>query len=348
MLILLVMPIVLMILFGYAITTEVKNSRVAVLDLSKDDVTRQIREKFEANRYFTITTDIEDISIAEKLFRENRIDMVVAFSENFAEEMKHSGNASVQIIADGTEPNQASVRTGYAEQVLSAYLQEYTESHGISRPFKIEPVTRMLYNPQSKSEYNFVPGVIGLILMLICAMMTSISIVKEKEMGTMEVLLASPLSPITIVLAKLVPYFVISCVNFATILILSTALLNIPIAGSTAGFVCITLLYILVALFLGLLISTAVNSQLAAMLLSLLLIVPSIYLSGITFPIESMPVALQRASAFVPTRWYVSVARKLMIQGVELRYVLKETLVLAVMAVVLLGISWRLFKTRLE
>ena len=213
--------------------------------------------------------------------------------------------------------------------------------------FQIVPITRMLYNPQSKSEYNFVPGVIGLILMLICAMMTSISIVREKEMGTMEVLLASPLPPIVIVLAKLVPYFVISCLNLTTILLLSTFLLHIPIAGSLIGLVAITLLYILVALLLGLFISTLANSQLAAMLLSLLLIVPTVYLSGLAFPIESMPEVLQRISNIGPARWYIAVVRKLMIQGVEMRYVLHETAVLALMAVVLLLVSWKLFKTRL-
>lgn len=204
-----------------------------------------------------------------------------------------------------------------------------------------------LYNPQSKSEYNFVPGVIGLILLLICAMMTSIAIVKEKETGTMEILLASPLPPIVIVLAKLVPYFVISCLNLATILILSTTLLHIPIAGSLVGFVAITMLYILVSLLLGLFISTCVNSQLAAMLLSLLLIVPTVYLSGITFPIESMPVVLQKVSTIVPARWYVDIARRLMIQGVSVRYVMQDTLILAIMAITLLAVSWKMFKTRL-
>lgn len=349
MLILLVMPVILIVLFGYAITTEVKNSRVAVLDLSKDEITSQIVEHIEANRYFTITHYLDDEKSIDTLFLKGKIDMAVLFSKNFAKEMKGSENAHIQILTDGTEPNQASVRTGYAQQVLTSYLQEYSQKNGIIQPFyRIEPVTRMLYNPQSKSEYNFVPGVIGLILMLICAMMTSIAIVREKEMGTMEVLLASPLPPICIVLAKLIPYFVISCVNLTTILLLSNWMLHIPIAGSLIGFVGVSLLYILVSLLLGLFISTVVNSQLAAMLLSLLLIVPTVYLSGITFPIESMPTVLQNASAIVPTRWYVEAARKLMIQGVEMRYVLKETLILTLMAFILLSISWKLFKTRLE
>lgn len=358
MLILLVMPIVMIVLFGFAITTEVKNSRVAILDHSKDEVTMRITEHIRSNRYFSIVANVRSENDIQQMFLENRADIAVVFSHNFADNMLHTSKASVQLLVDGSEPNQASVRTGYMQQILAAYLQDYIQaerSHAqaaqgaaIMMPqMQIMPVTRMLYNPQSRSEYNFVPGVIGLILLLICAMMTSIAIVKEKETGTMEILLASPLPPIVIVVAKLVPYFVISCMNLATILLLSVLLLDIPIAGSVVGFIAISLLYILVSLLLGLFISNCVNSQLAAMLLSLLLIVPTIYLSGLAFPIESMPEALQRASGIVPARWYVEVARKLMIQGVEMKYVMHETMVLVLMAVVLLGVSWKMFKTRL-
>lgn len=347
MLILVVMPVVMIILFGYAITTEVKNSRVAVLDYSKDEAKAQIVEHIAHNRYFTIVSSLESEAEIERVFLQNKADMVIAFSRGFASEMRKSGQAKVQILTDGSEPNQASVRTGYMQQVLAAWQQEQAQRNGMKPSFQIRPVTRFLYNPQSKSEYNFVPGMIGLILLLICAMMTSIAIVKEKETGTMEILLASPLPPIVIVLAKLVPYFAVSCLNLATILTLSVVLLHIPIAGSLTGFVAITMLYVLVSLLLGLFISTCVGSQLAAMLLSLLLIVPTVYLSGIAFPIESMPEALQRASVMVPARWYVDIARRLMIQGVPVRYVLHETMILAVMAAVLLAVSWKMFKTRL-
>ncbi len=348
MLILIVLPVVLIILFGFAITTEVKDSRVALVIPSKDHVTRQIRERIAANTYFTITHDLTDPAAAELLFHKNEIDLALVFSENFAEEMQRSGKATVQILADGTEPNQASVRTGYAQQVLMDCKRDLTSRQTLRPQYLIVPETRLLYNPQSKSEYNFVPGVIGLILLLICVMMTSISIVREKEMGTMEVLLASPLPPIFIVLAKLVPYFAISCFNLATLLLLSAVLLHIPMAGSLIGFIGISMLYILTALALGLLISTAVNTQLAAMLLSLLLIVPTIYLSGLTFPLESMPPALQKASVVVPARWYINAARKLMIQGVEMKYVAKDALILGGMALSFIGISWKLFKTKLE
>lgn len=303
MLILLVMPIIMMILFGFAITTEVKNSRVVILDHSKDEVTTRIVEHIRNNKYFSIEADAHQEKEVRQMFLENKADMAVIFCHNFADEMSRSGKATIQLLTDGSEPNQASVRTGYMQQLLAGFLQDYVHeqiSHGQTSQtaqgmtsFQIIPVTKMLYNPQSRSEYNFVPGMIGLILLLICAMMTSISIVKEKEVGTMEILLASPLPPFVIVVAKLVPYFTISCMNLATILMLSVWLLDIPIAGSLVGFVAVTLLYILVSLLLGLFISNCVSSQMAAMLLSLLLIVPTVYLSGLAFPVESMPEALQ-------------------------------------------------------
>lgn len=347
MLILLVMPVVMIILFGFAVTNEVKNSRAAVLDYSKDDATRIICQHIDQSKYFDIVESATDISTIHQLFQQNKIDIAIVFSPDFESEMIHSQSAQVQLLADGTEPNQASVRTGYAQSIIAGCMTDLSERLGAKRPVQIVPVVKMLYNPQSRSEYNFVPGVIGLILMLICAMMTSIAIVREKEMGTMEVLLVSPLPQITIIMAKLVPYFIISCINFATVLTISKLVIGIPIAGSLVGFIAITLLFILVALLLGLFISTVVNSQLAAMLLSLLLIVPTVYLAGITFPIESMPAPLQVVSTIIPARWYVEVARKLMIQGVEMKYVVHETLVLGIMAIVLLLVSWKKSKTRL-
>ena len=214
MLILLVMPIIMIILFGFAITTEVKDSRVVILDHSKDEVTTRIQEHIRNNRYFTIVADVHNEKEIQQMFLENNADLAVIFSHNFSDEMRHSGKASIQLLADGSEPNQAAVRTGYMQQILAGYLQDYIQqerSHAqmaqasmssFTPSYQIIQVTKMLYNPQSRSEYNFVPGVIGLILLLICAMMTSIAIVKEKEMGTMEILLASPLPPIVIVGGK--------------------------------------------------------------------------------------------------------------------------------------------------
>lgn len=207
----------------------------------------------------------------------------------------------------------------------------------------------MLYNPQMKSAYNFVPGVMGLILMMICAMMTSISIVREKETGTMEVLLVSPVKPLFIILAKAVPYFVLSFVNLITILLLSVYVLHVPVAGSLFWLVVVSLLFIFVSLALGLLISTVTHTQVAAMLVSgLMLMMPTMLLSGMIFPVESMPVILQSISTVIPARWYIQAVRKLMIEGVDISLVLTEIGILAVMAVLLITVSFKKFKNRLE
>lgn len=275
--------------------------------------------------------------------------MVMVFSENFADNMIHTDDATIQLLADGTEPNQASMRVGYAQNILSSYIRELSQANGGNASFQIVPELKMLYNPQQKSEFNFVPGVIGMMLLLICAMMSSIAIVREKEMGTMEVLLASPLPPAYIILAKAIPYFTISCINLATILLLSAFMLHIPIAGSLLCLIGISMMYIIAALSLGLLISTIVDSQLAAMLMSsLVLMIPTILLSGTVFPIESMPVWLQKFSAIVPARWFTDAVRKLMIQGVSLRYVIHEFVIIGIMIIIFISIALKKFKIRLE
>lgn len=347
MLILLVMPIVQIILFGFAITTEVKDSRIAFLDPSKDASTQRIIEQFKASPYFTVQNVLTDYSQINNVFKEGKISLIVVFSENFAENLLHTGEAAVQLIADGTEPNQASTLTGYASNILGSYGQEVMEQFRV--PFQIIPEIKMLYNPQMKGAYNFVPGVMGMILMLICAMMTSIAIVREKEMGTMEVLLTSPLKPIYIILSKAVPYLVLSIANLITILLLAVYVLDVPIAGSIFWLTQISLLFIFLALSLGLLISTIVNNQMAAMLASgMILMMPTMLISGMMFPIESMPKILQWISVIMPARWYIDAVRKLMIQGVEVQYAIKEFIIIGSMALGLMVISLKKFKTRLN
>lgn len=347
MLILLGMPIAQILLFGFAITTEVKNTQVAVFDPSKDVSTQRIKEQFQASEYFTIAEELQSPEQINDVFKYGKINLVVVFSENFADNLLHNGEAAIQLIADGTDPNQASMLTGYAFSILGSYQQELAEQYKI--PFQILPEVKMLYNPQGKSAYNFVPGVMGLILILICAMMTSIAIVREKEMGTMEILLSSPLKPIHIILAKAVPYFTLSIANLITILLLSVYVLDVPIAGSLFWLVTVSFIFIFLALSLGLLISTVVNTQMAAMLASGMgLMMPIMLLSGMMFPIESMPTILQWISTIVPARWYIEAVKKIMIQGVEIRFVAKELLILTTMAVILLLFSLKQFKNRLN
>ena len=336
MLILLGMPIVQIILFGFAITTEVKNVRVAVLDPSNDVVTRRIIDRMDASEYFTVIRRLHSPADMEASFGRGEIDMALVFSERFSDKL-YTGEARVQLVSDATDPNMATMQAGYAANIISSAGQEMLPP-GVHAAAIV---------PQS--AYNFVPGVMGLILMLICAMMTSISIVREKETGTMEVLLVSPVKPLFIILAKAVPYFVLSFVNLTTILLLSVYVLDVPVAGSLFWLVVVSLLFIFVSLALGLLISTVTRTQVAAMLVSgLMLMMPTMLLSGMIFPIESMPVILQAISAVLPARWYIQAVRKLMIEGVDVSLVLMEVGILATMAVLLITVSFKKFKHRLE
>jgi ABC-2 type transport system permease protein len=346
MLILLVMPIIQIILFGFALSTEVRNVQVSVLDLSKDISTRQIVQQLQASEYFDVS-EINFPDEIDQIFKKGKANLVLAFGSHFHDNLLHTGEASLQMIADASEPNQASTLINYATQILVSYQQQLMQEY--RTPFRIRSEVRMLYNPQMKSAYNFVPGVMGFILMLICAMMTSIAIIREKEMGTMEVLLVSPIRPMYIIVAKMVPYFTLSMVNLTTILLLSVFVLHVPVAGNLFLLLLLSLLFIGVALALGLLVSNLVGTQVAAILVSGMgLMMPTMILSGMVFPIESMPSILQGISAVLPARWYIAGVKKLMVQGVGGTFVVQEFAILALMAVVLLVISLKKFKIRLS
>ena len=345
-LILLGMPVVQIILFGFALSTEVKNINVAALVPVHDEMTRQIIERIDASEYFFVREILSSPNEIDKVFQDGTADFVIAFSPNFENAVYSSEGSQIQLITDATDTNTATAVAAYTTGIIGSFLAEkYPEisTRGI------QPAIRLLYNPQMKSAYMFVRGVMGLIMILICAMMTSISIVREKEMGTMEVLLVSPVRPIYIILSKMVPYFVVSCVSFSLILILSVFLLGLPIEGSLLTLSLLSLLYIVVSLSLGLLISTVADTQIAAMLVSgLVLMMPVIFLSGMIFTLESMPEILQWISNIVPAKWYIDAVKKLMIEGLSYTYVLKEFAVLFATALLLIGVSLKKFKYRLE
>ena len=347
MMILLGMPIVQIILFGFAITTEVKNTKIAVYDPSKDISTQRIINQLSASEYFTVDHFLNNPEDIQDIFRKGEVSLALIFSDNFSDNLLHTGEAAIQLIADATDPNQATTITAYASNIIAGYQQELLREYNI--PFQIIPEIRMLYNPEMKSGYNFVPGVMGMILMLICAMMTSIAIVREKEMGTMEIMLASPMKPIYVIISKMVPYFVISWVNLITILLLAVYVLGVPVSGSLIWLNILSLIFILVALALGLLISTLIDSQVAAMLASGMgLMIPVMLLSGMIYPVENMPLILQWFSCIIPARWYITAVKKLMIEGLSISFVLKELAILTSMAVILISISLKKFKTRLN
>jgi ABC-2 type transport system permease protein len=331
MLILFGMPVVLMFIFGFAITTDVKNVRTVVVTSQMDHQTRAAVERLAASEYFDIVRTVATPQEAERTIRSQKADMAIVFAKDFA-----SKKSGVQLIVDGADPNMSQQWTNYAMQV-------------VSNPVGAIVNLRMLYNPQMRSAYNFVPAIMGMLLMLICAMMTSISIVREKERGTMEVLLVSPVRPLMVIVAKAVPYLVLAFTILIVILLMARFVLGVPLAGSLFWIVAVSTLYILLALSLGLLISSIAQTQLVALLMSaMVLLMPIVMLSGMIFPVESMPIVLQWLSAVVPPSYYIDCMRKLMIMGVGIGEVMKEVLILLGFTVLLLTIALKKFNVRLE
>lgn len=344
LLILLVMPLLLIILFGYAVTTEIKQVPIAVWDQSRNEVTGKIIAHLQASEYFELYTTVTGREEMHRLFREGKINMVVVFPPRYAS----LPDAPAQIVVDASDPNQATQLTAYATAIITSARAESGYRNSALLSAGVTPVVHLLYNPLMKGAYNFVPGVMGLILILICAIMTSVGIVKEKETGTLEVLLVSPMKPFAIILAKAVPYLLISLVNIATILCLSYFLLKVPMAGSPWLVIALSVLYAIVSLCLGLLISTIADTQQAAMLISALgLMLPVMLLSGMIFPVENMPEILQWLSTIVPAKWYISALKDVMIKGVGTEGILKEAGILCMMVAVLLLVSVKRFKIRL-
>ena len=331
MLILFGMPVVLMLLFGFAISTDVRNVRTVVVTSQSDHLTQQVVDRLAQSEYFLITATVATPQEAERLIRSQKADMAIVFAPDFA-----STKSGVQFLVDGADPNMSQQWISYAQGVIANPQGGLVNS-------------KLLYNPQMKSAYNFVPAIMGMLLMLVCAMMTSISIVKEKERGTMEVLLVSPVRPLLVIVAKAVPYLMLAFIILVTILLMARFVLGVPLVGSLLWILAISVLYILLALSLGLLISSIAQTQLVALLLSaMVLLMPVVMLSGMMFPIESMPDILQWISAVVPPRYYIQAMRKLMIMGVGIAEVKQEALVLLGMTALLLTIALKKFNTRLE
>jgi len=346
LLILFGMPIMQILIFGFALTNEVKNSKIIVVDYARDIASQKVISKIEASRYFEIQNSVMNAKQIEVAFKRGVIKMAVVFPADFNNDLVHQNKAQIQIIADASDPNTATTLTNY----LTAIIQEYQNDldRTSSTPYRIEPQMRMLYNPQLKGVHNFVPGVIALVLMLVCVMMTAVSIVREKEMGTMEILLVSPFKPIMVMVSKAIPYLLLSLINVTSILLLSVFVLGVPVNGSVFLLFAESTLFIITCLTLGIFISVKTSSQQVAMLISLMgMLLPTILFSGFMFPIENMPKALQIFSNVVPAKWFYIIVKSIMIKGVGLSGIWKETLILCGITIFFLIVSLKSFKIRL-
>ena len=347
-LIVMIMPVIQIILFGFAVSTEVNEARVAVCGDMSDPQVARIVDRIDSNRYLEVTGELSAPEEIEGLFRRNGADAAICFGRDFGSRF-HDGRAQVRIVGDGSDPNTARMITSYIAGVLQDVQQDADISISGEKVPSMTPVVKLMYNPAMKSSYNFVPGVMGLILMLICSMMTAVSIVREKETGTLELLLVSPVKPLWVILSKLMPYLVLSVFNFTTILLLSHYVMEVPVNGSIALLSLVAVVFVVTSLAIGLLVSEISSTQRTAMLIcGMGLTMPTMIFSGIIFPCESMPAVLQWFSDIIPAKWFIIMVKKVMIQGDGFRSIIVEFGILAGMAAVLLAVSIRNFRTRLQ
>lgn len=346
LMIIIFMPIIQLLMFGYVISTDVKDAKIAIFDQSRDYLTNQIINKLTSSGYFILEEYLNNDTGIEKIFAKGEVKEIIVFEPNFASKYKKEGNANIQIIADASDPNVARLISTYTVRIINQFTQDENMA---TIPFKINTSIKMLYNEQSKSVFMFVPGLMTLIMMLISAMMSSISITREKEFGTMEVLLVSPLRPIQIIIGKVLPYLLITFITTILIIFLSNFIFEMPINGSIALLLFESFLFIFLALSLGILISTISPTQLIAMFISLIgLMLPTVLLSGFIFPIENMPTALQILSTIMPPRWFNDILKAVMLKGVSLIDIWKPTLILIGMTTVIIALSVRKFKIRID
>lgn len=348
-LIVLVMPVVQIVLFGFAISTEVHNAVVDVMGDMTDPTVQQIVRSIENNEYLEVGKILANPEEINERIRKGKAMAAVCFDSDFDKRLSTDGKASVSIVSDGADPNSAQIVSSYIKGVISTEQLNITSKLTASGGASMRPNVQLMYNPAMNSSYNFVPGVMGLVLMLICSMMTAVSIVKEKELGTMELVLVSPIKPFWIILSKLIPYLFLSVINFVSVLILAVFVMDVPINGSITLLSIVALIFVGSSLGLGLLVSVISSTQQTAMLLcGMGLTMPTMMLSGLIFPCESMPVALQIFSDIIPAKWFIIIVKKIMIQGAGITSIIKELSVLTGMMVFLLWFSIKKFKTRLS
>ncbi len=346
LLILFGLPVVQIIIFGFALSNEVKNSRIIVVDHAKDEVSAQIIGRLVASRYFDVEEQAVSHGEIEKIFKQGKVKLAVVFPFDLSSDLQRFNKADIQVIVDASDPNYANTLTNYLTAIVADYQAEVSTTQ--VRPLQIATEIRMLYNPQLKGAHNFVPGVMALVLMLVCVMMTSVSIVREKELGTMEILLVSPFRPALVILSKAIPYLLLSLVNVTTILLLSVFVLDLPVKGSIVLLFAESTLFIITSLALGLFISVRAQTQQTAMLISMMgMLLPTLLFSGFMFPIENMPLALQYISNAVPAKWYYIIVKSIMIKGLGFSAIWKETLILFGITLFFLFVSFKNFKIRL-
>ena len=343
--ILLLLPLAQVLLFGFAVRTDIREIRLATVDPVPDAITTELTDRFRGTDVFSVVGSAKSVDVLPDLFERGAIDQALVFSDGFASALRDPRGAELLIITDAMNPNTGSSMQAYASAVILRWQQDL-EAGG--RGVRIEPEMRMRFNPTLESVNLFVPGLIAVLLTVVAALMSAISLSREKERGTLEVLLVSPLRPWQIVVGKVLPYMALGFVNVATVLLAAGFVFGVPFRGSLPLLLVESLLYIVVSLALGVLIAAVTNSQRTAMIGALMgLMLPTMLLSGMIFPISSMPDWLQPLSNVVPGKWFLLIARGIMLKGIGIAYLWEETVILAAMTLVFLVAAVRAFDIRL-
>jgi ABC-2 type transport system permease protein len=341
------LPVVMIVLFGFVVTTEIRDVEVGIWDRSMDQASVMATQKIFSSGYFVPSGYIDHEEEIGELFRGGKAKLVVVFEEGFERNLLRENRAAIKIISDASDANTAQLSLTYLQGVLMSYFQSMNRE--VSVPWTVQIRSRMFFNEELKGVYMFVPGLMALILMLISALMTSVTITREKEFGTMELLLASPLKPREIILGKVTPYVLLSFVNAMTIILLGFLVFDVPVVGSLWLLMLECALYITLALSLGVLISTNAKTMQMAMFMSMLgLMLPTILLSGFIFPIDNMPRILQWLSAIMPARWFIVIVKNIMLKGTGMAFIWKETLILLGMTLFFILAAVKRFKIRLK
>jgi len=346
LLLIFILPLVLILLFGFVITTEIKNAKIAIYDKSRDNITRKLKSKIIASKYFEKGARIQNEADLERRLKSGQIKEVVVFENDFAEKLTRYKEAHVQIITDASAPNTANLLSNYTRAIIQDYINEINPNN---LSFGIDIKSRMLYNPEMEGEFMFVPGVIALVITLISALMTAIALTREKETGTFEMLLVSPFKSGHIILGKVITYAFLAFLALLFSFLMSIIVFQLPVKGSFIMLMAESLLFILTTLSLGVLFSTLSDNQLKAMMMaSVGLMMPTTLLSGFIFSIENMPQPIQWISCIVPARWYITILKDIMYKGIGIQFFWQETLILLFMLFFFILFSIINFKTRLE
>jgi ABC-2 type transport system permease protein len=353
LIIVLVMPVVLTFLFGYGVSLDLKRVPLAVYDREGSPASRDLLHRFRASEYFDLVLVADRYDEILRAIDRGEVRMAVVLPHDFSRQLRAGGRASVQLIVDATDDNTANVVSGYAESVLGGFRQQvqldWLARQGRARaelPLRVEP--RTWFNEELESDLFVVPGVVAIVMAVIGTFLTALTIAREWERGTMEQLIATPVTPLEILVGKLAPYFVIGLVDTAVCVAIAVFWFRIPFRGSLLSLFLAAALFLMVVLSIGYTLSVVAKSQLAASQAALVsTFLPAFLLSGFLFAIEQMPPVLQQITRIIPARYFVSLLKKIFLKGSPMELLRADLIPLAVFALLLTLLATRAFRKRL-